>query len=50
VEDMDKDMKDFIVEVFAEIKPEIGESTGRRDMIHGDTGVSSISPSPVLIM
>jgi hypothetical protein len=43
-------MKDFIVEIFSEVKPEIGESSGRRDVIHGDAGVSSISSSPVLIM
>ena len=50
VKDFNKDMKDFIIEIFAEVKPKMRESARRRDMIHGYAGVSSISSSPVLIM
>jgi hypothetical protein len=49
VKDTDQDMKDFIVERLTESCPKNRESPITRDMLHGDSGVSAISPSSVFI-
>jgi len=49
MENANQDMEDFIVEGFAYTDTKIGEGTFTRDMVHGDPGIGTVSPAPVLI-
>ena len=40
-----KDMKNFVIELFADAAAEIRKGTLRGDMIHGDAGIGSIGPA-----
>ena len=50
MEDTYKNMEDFIIEAFADVDTEIREGALRRDMLHGDASVSTVSPASVFIM
>jgi hypothetical protein len=50
MEDTYKDMEDFIIEAFADADTEMREGALRRDMLHADASVSTVSPASVFIM
>jgi len=50
LKDINEYMEDFIIEVFAEVSSEIGESARGRDMIHRDASIGPISSASVFIM
>ena len=50
VKDFDKGMKDFIIQVMAESDTKVGKGSFTWDMIHGNSGVCSVSPTSVFIM
>ena len=49
MEDIDEDMKNLIIELFAQTYAKIRESGFTGDTVIGDTGIGAIGPTPVLI-
>lgn len=49
MEDIHQDMKDFVIEFFAQTYAKIRESGFTGDTVIGDAGISAIGPTPVLI-
>ncbi len=49
VEDVNKDMEDFVVEGFTEPCSKNGESSFTGDAVHRNPGISAISPTSILV-
>jgi len=47
LEDPDHDMENFLIEIFAEARPEIGEGGLTRQIFQAKAGISAIGPAPV---
>lgn len=49
MKEIDEDMEDFVIEVFAQADTKMGEGSLTGQMIHGDSGIAAIGSSPVFI-
>ena len=50
MEDIDKHMKDLVIEIFSKTLTEMRKSALRRDIRHADPGISAVPLSPIFVM